>query len=261
MRGLLMPIGGAEDKYAACEILSRFVKICGGNAANILIIPSASSIPYDVAAEYEYLFYLLGVAQVNSLHISSRQEADDPASLAMLDKATGLFISGGDQLKLSSLIGETRLSAAIHERFLEGMSIGGTSAGASIMSREMIAFGRDKFNPSERLIHIDKGLGLSQKLIIDQHFSQRERLERLKAAVAQNPDLTGVGIDENTALIISPDDAWEIIGAGTVTVVNWLDEARLLQPAVHEKRAERYNQTAKMEFTAHPLASYQASPD
>lgn len=232
MRGLLMPIGGAEDKYASCEILRRFVKICGGNAANILIIPSASSIPYEVAEEYEHLFCLLGVAQVNILHISSRQEANNPARLHMLEKISGIFITGGDQLKLSSLLGETLIAAAIHERFLNGLPIGGTSAGASIMSREMIAFGRDKFNPSQRLIQIDKGLGLSQNLIIDQHFSQRERLKRLTAAIARHPDLTGVGIDENTALIISPDDTWEIIGAGTVTVVNRLHEAKMLYPSL-----------------------------
>jgi cyanophycinase len=220
MHGLLMPIGGAEDKYAACEILTQFVKICGGNNANILIIPSASSIPYDVAEEYQYIFAALGVRQVQSLHINSCHDANNPDNLKMLDNVTGIFISGGDQLKLISLIGDSLLSTAIHQRFLEGTHIAGTSAGASIMSREMIAFGRDIFHPAERIIQMSMGLGLSNALIIDQHFSQRKRLERLKAAVELNPGLTGIGIDEDTALIISPDGSWKVIGAGTVSVVD-----------------------------------------
>jgi cyanophycinase len=233
MHGLLMPIGGAEDKYAACEILSQFVKICGGNNARILIIPSASSIPYDVAEEYEYIFSALGARQVKTLHIESYHEANNPDSLKMLENITGIFISGGDQLKLISLIGESLLADAIHQCFLAGIHIAGTSAGASIMSREMIAFGQDIFQASERLIYMSVGLGLSQGLIIDQHFSQRQRLKRLMAAIELNPRHTGIGIDEDTALIISPDGSWRVIGAGTVTVVDsGSNEPKILSPLV-----------------------------
>lgn len=248
MHGLLMPIGGAEDKYAACEILTQFVKICGGNKANILIIPSASSIPYDVAAEYEYVFSVLGAAQVSSLHINSHHEANHPSIIEKLENVTGIFISGGDQVKLISLIGDTLLSEAIHQRFSEGVHIAGTSAGASIMSREMIAFGRDVFNPMERMVKMTIGLGLSQSLIIDQHFSQRHRLERLKAAVAEHPNLTGIGIDENTALMISPDGSWEVLGAGTVTVVDSLSDAPMvLSPAAAKVYSSHDSYAAMLE--------------
>ena len=220
MRGLLMPIGGAEDKGTTCRILDTFVEICGKTSAHIVIIPSASSIPIDVAHFYQSIFYRLGVAQVSIIHVSDRQQANLETVLHPLQNATGVFITGGDQLRLISLIGGTRLGEILYQRSLTGMPIAGTSAGASIMSRHMIAFGRSGPQPSQRMVQMASGLGLTHSLIIDQHFSQRNRLGRLLTAVALNPGLTGVGIDENTALIIRPDDTLEVIGAGTVTVAD-----------------------------------------
>lgn len=219
MPGLLMPIGGAEDKLHARTILNHFVKICGGNTANIVIIPSASSFPYDVMQQYSTLFTALGAGQVHGLHITDRRAASDRSTLKTLQNATGIFISGGDQLRLMSLIGGTPLADALRSQHAEGAHIGGTSAGASIMSRHMIAFGRSGAVPSQRMVQMASGLGLTD-MIIDQHFSQRNRLGRLLTAVALNPGLNGVGIDEDTALLIDPDGSHTVLGSGKVTLVD-----------------------------------------
>ncbi|GAB4517214.1 MAG: cyanophycinase [Anaerolineae bacterium] len=223
MPGLLMPIGGAEDKGETCRILAHFVEQCGGSAAHIVIIPSASTIPDDMACTYQRLFYRLGVRYVTILHPANRQEANQNVFGKVLYGATGVFITGGDQMRLMSLIKETRLAETLYECFLNGVHIAGTSAGAAVMSQHMIAYGRSGAVSSPDMVKITAGLGLTRTFIIDQHFTQRNRLGRLKAAVALHPDLTGVGIDEDTALIIGPDAELQVIGSGTVTLVNEQD--------------------------------------
>ncbi|MDX1995514.1 MAG: cyanophycinase [bacterium] len=220
MQGTLMPIGGAEDKRGACTILNHFVQCSGSSSAHLVVIPSASSFPQEVAQDYTRIFTALGAQQVSILHIPDRRYADHAANLGVLNEATGIFLSGGDQLRLMSLIGGTRLAEALRSRFWNGVNIAGTSAGASIMSRQMIGFGRSGDTPSQRMVQMALGLGLTDNLIIDQHFRQRRRLGRLMTAVALNPGLTGVGVDENTALEIHPDGAWQVIGAGGVTIVD-----------------------------------------
>jgi cyanophycinase len=217
--GLLMPIGGAEDKLYSRTILTHFVNICGGNNANIVVIPSASSFPYEVMQKYHALFKNLGVHEVNNLHIPDRQTASESSNLKLLKDATGIFMTGGDQLRLMSLIGGTALGDAIRSQFTNGVHIGGTSAGASIMSRHMIAFGRSGAIPSQRMVQMASGLGLTD-FIIDQHFTQRNRLGRLLTAVALNPGLTGIGIDEDTALLIAADGSQTVLGSGKVTLVD-----------------------------------------
>ncbi|MBK8020010.1 MAG: cyanophycinase [Chloroflexi bacterium] len=220
MSGLLMPIGGAEDKRAARAILKSFVRFSGGSDARIAILPSASSMPQLVARDYVALFTALGAGQVEVVDITDRRCAGQPDTCAPLSDATGIFISGGDQLKLMSLIGSTRLADMLHARYRDGAIVAGTSAGASILSRHMIAFGRSGATPSQRMVQMASGLGLTQNLIIDQHFSQRDRLGRLLTAVALNPGLVGVGIDEDTALLVSPLGECQVLGTGTVTVVD-----------------------------------------
>jgi cyanophycinase len=220
VQGILMPIGGAEDKIRSCHILQRFVELCGDNLAHIVVIPSASSIPYNTAAVYERVFHRLGAGFVSTLHIEGRHQANSAAYIQTLQEATGVFIGGGDQLRLMALMGGTRMADALNQRFHAGMHVAGTSAGASIMSRHMIAFGRSGAAPSQRMVQMASGLGLAPGLIIDQHFSQRNRLGRLLTAVALNPGLTGIGVDEDTALMIMPDGKMQVIGFGTVTVVD-----------------------------------------
>src|SRR5215216_920422 len=177
--GYLIAIGGAEDKSARCSILSHFVQLSGSAQARIIVIPAASSFPLETERLYCDVFTKLGVESVACLHIRNRREADDGDYIAPLKQATGIFLTGGDQLKLMSLLGGTRLAAAIRECFAAGVHIAGTSAGASALSRQMIAFGRSGRMPSQRMVQLTSGLNLSETLVIDQHFSQRNRLGRL----------------------------------------------------------------------------------
>lgn len=217
--GFLMPIGGSEDITGERVLLDTFTRLCGGSAAHIVLIPSASSIVPKVSAQYISAFKAVGVGEINVIDITSRQQANETAWQSVLNEATGIFVSGGDQLRLISLIGATRLHTAIIERFHAGIHIAGTSAGASAMSRQMIAFGRTGMQPSQRMVQFASGLGLSE-LIIDQHFRQRKRLGRLLTAIAFNPGMVGIGLDEDTALLIDPDGKGQVLGSGGMTVVD-----------------------------------------
>ncbi len=214
-----MPIGGAESKIGQRIVLTRFIELCGTSSARIVVIPAASGFAAETGQVYCRTFSELGARHVECLHIHDRQQARDPMTAALLQHADGIFLTGGDQLKLMSLIGGTELAAALHDCHARGVPIAGTSAGASAMSRQMIAFGRSGARPSQRMVQLASGLGLSP-FIIDQHFSQRDRLGRLLTAVALNPGMIGVGIDEDTALMMSPSGQCEVIGAGAVTVVD-----------------------------------------
>ena len=220
MQGTLMPIGGAEDRRASRLILTRFFQLCGGSSARILVIPTASSFPRETGTTYQHIFTQLGAARVTTLHPADRYQANAADRVRLLDDVSGVFMSGGDQLRLVSTIGGTRLASALHKRFKEGMHIAGTSAGASALSRQMIAFGRSGLAPSQRMVQMAAGLGLADDLIIDQHFGQRHRLGRLMTAVALHPGSVGVGVDEDTALMIAPNGDWEVLGSGTVTLVD-----------------------------------------
>jgi cyanophycinase len=220
IEGCLIPIGGAEDKKSRRTILNYFTHLCGGKEARIVVIPVASAFAHETGNTYCKIFGDMGVSNVECLHVDSRQQANDPVRANLLREATGIFMTGGDQLKLMSVIGATRIEDAIHHCRANGTHIAGTSAGASAMSRQMIAFGRSGATPSQRMVQLASGLGLAESLIIDQHFSQRNRLGRLMTAVALNPGCIGVGIDEDTACVICPDGSAEVIGSGTVTIVD-----------------------------------------
>ncbi len=219
-QGVLLPIGGAEDKTAKRTVLSRFVALCGGKAARITVIAAASAIPEESSARYAEVFSALGTAQVAVIPIKARRDAESDEAVAVLRAATGIFFTGGDQLRLVGLLGGTRLHSVLHEQHAAGVTVGGTSAGASALSLHMIAFGRSGAAPQQRMVQLAAGLGLCAPLIIDQHFRQRDRVGRLLAAVALNPQLIGVGIDENTALLITAEGRAEVIGSGSVTVVD-----------------------------------------
>jgi cyanophycinase len=219
-QGYLMPIGGAEDKKAQRTILKHFIQLAGGANARIAVIPTASESPEERGAQYCTLFSSLGAEQVDCIHLRNRHDANSFDTARRLDNVTGVFMTGGDQVKLVSLIGGTLLARKLLTRFWNGVTVAGTSAGASAMSLHMIAFGRSGAKPSQRMVQLAPGLGLAPDLIIDQHFSQRDRTGRLMTAVAFNPALIGVGVDEDTALVIAPDGQCEVIGSGSVTVVD-----------------------------------------
>jgi len=217
-RGYIIPVGGAEEKIGDITILRRFASLCD-TGGRIAIIPTASEMT-DTGARYETLFQGLGVTEARALPIHTRPDAELPELLAILDQADGIFLTGGNQLRLSTMIGGTSMAKALRRRNAEGAHIAGTSAGAAFLCEHMIAFGREGASPRAKIVTLAPGLGLTNRVIIDQHFRQRDRLGRLLTALAYNPFAVGIGLDENTAAFIGPDDALEVVGGGALTIVD-----------------------------------------
>jgi cyanophycinase len=218
--GTVIIIGGAEDKVRDRVILGRFVTLAGGRDACVVVISTASSLGHEAGERYKGLFTELGAETVRPIHAMTRSQANDESVVRALRDATGVFLTGGNQLRLSSTIGGTRLADAITDRFRHGAVVAGTSAGASAMSSHMIAFGASGATPKVRMAQIAAGLGLLPGVIVDQHFQQRNRLGRLLSLIAQNPSLLGLGVDEDTAGVVGPDGVMEVIGRGSITVVD-----------------------------------------
>ena len=233
--GSLLAIGGAEDKLRQREILARFAALAGGTDARVVIISTASSLG-DVAADrYRAVFASLGMTDTEGMRPLNREEAQDPRLAARIAQATGIFLTGGNQLRLASVVAGTRLGAALVEQHRRGAVVAGTSAGASALSNHMIAFGRSGPSPRQRMAQLGAGLGLLPDMLIDQHFTERNRIGRLEALVAHSPSLLALGIDEDTAALIGPDRVLEVIGKGSVTI---LDGSNLVTDA-HEVARHR----------------------
>ncbi|MEO5884063.1 MAG: cyanophycinase [Candidatus Limnocylindrales bacterium] len=218
--GSVIIIGGAEDKVRDRVILSRFATLAGGREAKVAVISTASSLGLEAGERYKQVLGDLGVSRVHTIHAVTRAQANDEANALSIRDATGIFLTGGNQLRLSSTIGGTRLADAILEQFRLGAVVAGTSAGASAMSSHMIAFGASGATPKHRMAQIAAGLGVLPGVIVDQHFQQRNRLGRLLSLIAQNPSLLGLGVDEDTAGVVGPDHIMEVIGRGSITVVD-----------------------------------------
>jgi cyanophycinase len=217
----LVIVGGAEDRLQDRIILRKFSEYCGGPQARIRIITAASADPQGVWQSYREAFHALGVGNVDRLAIDDRESAQAPAVQAEILQADGIFMSGGDQSKLMGTLWGTAAYESLHQSFhLNRCCIGGTSAGAAVMSRHMIAQGPSVLRPSKEAVDTDIGLGLLSQAVVDQHFSERRRLPRLLSTLAMRPDLLGVGIDEDTALVIERGEGIEVIGQGTVTLVD-----------------------------------------
>lgn len=220
-RRTLFVIGGAEDKLGRSVVLKRFVRLAGGRQSRIVIIPTASSFVDEVAESYRSVFTRLRAGvDIEVVHAPSRAAARDPSLVERLDKATGVFISGGSQLKLGQFLVGTPVGDAIHAAYQRGAVIAGTSAGASIMSRFMISLGDEGLTPRQRSSQITAGLGLLEGVIVDQHFDQRGRYGRLLSLVANSPNLLGMGIDENTAVEIRGGRTMTVVGSGGVFVID-----------------------------------------
>ena len=218
-RGVLMPIGGAEDKFDDKIILSTFTQLAGGDQARILIVPTASSIE-TAGLRYKAIFLSMGVESAEVAYIGSREDANSAELSEQVADATGIFLTGGNQMRLSSLIGGTRFEQVVREANENGVIVAGTSAGASILSAHMVALGASGGTPKLRMAQMVAGFGLISNVIIDQHFRQRDRIGRLLALVASNPGLLGVGIDEDTAAIIDEHGVIEVIGRHSLTIVD-----------------------------------------
>lgn len=218
-RGFLIPIGGAEEKETNPVILERFVELCGGSSANIVVIPTASRMA-DTGSLYVELFEDMGAAHVDFMQLKTRADCDRMSNLKRLDKATGIFITGGNQLRLSTIIGGTAMADQIRHLNAHAVHIAGTSAGAAILPEHMIAGGSTGPTPTLDKVTLSPGLGLINSLVIDQHFRERDRLGRLLAALAYNPYACGLGVDEDTAAFIDPYGVLEVVGSGGVTIVD-----------------------------------------
>ena len=218
-RGWIIAIGGAENKENDRRILERFVTASGGARADLVVIPTASRM-HETGPRYEQLFSDAGAARVTVMDFDTRRDACEPGRLARLEQASGIFFTGGNQLRLTTLLGGTPVAKLIRGANARGVTVGGTSAGASILSEHMIAAGDEGSALVAGSVRLAPGLGLTNRFIIDQHFRQRDRLGRLLTALAYNPFAVGIGLDEDTAAVIGPDETVEIEGSGGVTIVD-----------------------------------------
>jgi len=218
-RGYIVPVGGAEDKVGPSDILRRFVEVSGGKHARMAIIPTASSLG-DTGARYQKLFKNLGAREADVLAYVERSDAAREDWLEKLQHATGVFLTGGNQLRLSTVLGGTQVAKTLRRLNARGVPVGGTSAGAAILSEHMIAMGAEGPTPKGGMATLVPGLGLTNRVVIDQHFRQRDRLGRLLTALAYNPFAVGIGLDEDTAAFVDPHDVIEVVGNGAITVVD-----------------------------------------
>ena len=217
--GQLIIIGGAEDREGDCRVLREFVRRAGGTKANIVIMTAATELPREVGEQYTKIFERFGAEQVRIIDTVTRDDSSSSTYLEAVEKSTGIFFTGGDQARITSIIKDTELDALIHKRYAEGAVIAGTSAGAAVMPDVMIVEGDSTTNARAEVVEMGPGMGFLPGIVIDQHFSQRGRLGRLIAALAQQPAVLGFGIDEDTAIIVN-QDVIEVIGSGSVTIVD-----------------------------------------
>lgn len=218
-RGYVIPIGGAEEKIDNPEILTKFVDLCGGKDAVITVIPTASQLD-DTGERYQKIFEEIGVKKTYSLPINERSDAQNPDYVATLEKSTGIFVTGGNQLRLSTILGGTPIAQTIRQLNAQGVHYAGTSAGAAIVSQHMITGGNTGTVPTEGGVNLAPGMGLINTIVVDQHFNERNRLARLLSAVSYNPFLTGVGLDEDTAAFIDHNNVFTVVGSGAITLVD-----------------------------------------
>jgi cyanophycinase len=244
VKGTLIPIGGNEDKgtnelrgldFIEEGILSHVVRESGGTDASIVVIPTASSIPRKVGRNYLEAFEKLGCTNVSVLNITKSEQCEKKKVLKLVSEANCLMFSGGDQSRISSIIGGTSLHEMISKKFIEEeFVIAGTSAGAMAMANEMIAGGSSTEAMLKGAVLLSKGLGLIPKLVIDTHFIRRGRFGRLAEAVAVFPDLVGIGLAEDTGMIIKNCSEFRVIGSGMVIVM----DASSLTHNAHEQLSE-----------------------
>jgi cyanophycinase len=218
-RGRLVAIGGGDIREGDAPLLKEFVKLARGARARIVVMTVATDDPAAAANEYRAAFRRLGLDDIKVVDVSTRQDAAAADSLKAIEEATGLFFTGGDQLHITSLVGGTEMQKLIHRRYERGLVIGGTSAGAAMMSNSMIVSGHSDDNPKLGGVEIGPGMDLLIGAMIDTHFSQRGRFGRLLTAVAHYPQDLGLGIDERTAMIVNRHE-FEVAGEGAVTVID-----------------------------------------
>lgn len=220
LEGNLIIIGGAEDKKGDKSILKEICSKLNKEKDILVIATIASEIPEELGNEYNNIFRNLGIKNIRILNIENRKNAYDNDNIGKIKDASLVFFTGGDQLRITSLIGGTPLYLKIHELYKNGCIFVGTSAGASVMSETMIVTGPDDESPKKCTLKMAPGLGLIKGVIIDQHFAQRGRIGRLLVGIAENPESLGIGIDEDTAIVVKNDGEVNVIGSGAVYIID-----------------------------------------
>ncbi|WP_082174122.1 cyanophycinase [Clostridium niameyense] len=220
LEGNLIIIGGAEDKKNNKNILHEVCNKIDKNKDELVIATVASTLPEELGTEYKYIFENLGVKNINILDVKTRQDANNINNVKIIKNASLVFFTGGDQLRITSILGGTKLYSVIHEKYKEGCIFVGTSAGASVMSDTMIVSGPSDESPRKCTLKMAPGLGLIKNVIIDQHFAQRGRIGRLLVGIAENPETLGIGIDEDTAIMVDEKAKLQVIGSGAVYVID-----------------------------------------
>ncbi|MGF1571042.1 MAG: cyanophycinase [Nodosilinea sp.] len=217
----IMAIGGAEDKVHGKEILHTFFERSGGIGAHIGIIPCASRDPEAISGRYRQIFEEMGAKAIVTMDIRDRAQGEDAAWKTVVEPCTGVFITGGDQVRLCGLLADTPLIDMIRQRAQLGeITLGGTSAGAAVMGHHMIAGGGSGESPNRSLVDMSTGLSFVPEVIVDQHFHNRNRMARLISAIAVQPDRLGLGIDEDTCVLFERNGSFQVIGKGVITVVD-----------------------------------------
>ncbi|MCA9489473.1 MAG: cyanophycinase [Myxococcales bacterium] len=212
-------MGGAEDKISDRRILARFVELCGGPEGRVAVVPTASMLPTTGDA-YRRVFRELGIADVVVIDVAERAHAEEERWSDALEGVTGIFLTGGNQLRLSTILGGTPIATRIRRMNARGVHVAGTSAGAAFICEHMIAHGASGSTPRAGQVALAPGLGLTNRIIIDQHFRERDRLGRLLTALSYNPFSIGFGLDEDTAAFIDPRDHAHVVGSGGITIVD-----------------------------------------
>lgn len=217
----VLVIGGAEDKVHGREILHTFFGRAGATDAHIAIIPSASREPTIIGARYLNIFEEMGAKKIEILDIRERQQCAESEIQACISACTGVFLTGGDQLRLCGVLADTPAMEIIRTRVNRNqLTLAGTSAGAAVMGHHMIAGGGSGESPNRALVDMAVGLGILPHVIVDQHFHNRNRMGRLISAIASHPDRLGIGIDEDTCALVEGDGTLQVMGKGSVTIVD-----------------------------------------
>ncbi|VYU19573.1 cyanophycinase [Clostridium tertium] len=262
IKGDLIIIGGAEDKEGDKEILKKVCNSINKSKDLILIATIATEYPEEAFKKYTEIFEGLGVENIKGLNIKERSDSENEENIKLVNEAALIFFTGGDQLRITSLLGGTNIYDAIKDASLNGCIIVGTSAGASVMSDTMIVKGEDDESPRKCTLKMAPGLGLVEGVMIDQHFAQRGRVGRLLTGIAQNPEVLGVGIDEDTALVVRDNGDAQVVGSGAVYILdarnitysnvseqNYKEVLSMFNVSLHVlKEGDKFNLLSKLPF-------------
>lgn len=231
-KGTLIIIGGHEAKTGAEQILGE-VAARAGKGGRLVLLTVASQVPEELAETYKRAFGACGVKDVRVLDVRTRADAASPEAVELLDDAAVLFFTGGDQLRITSQIGDSPVFQRMHELYQRGATIAGTSAGAAAMPATMLVSGAGDSSEAISAIGMAPGLGLLENVVIDTHFAERGRMSRILGAVAQNPRNLGLGIDEDTAIVVERGSRFRVLGSGAVYVA---DGATMTYSSLSEER-------------------------